>query len=589
MSNQDFIQTRSLGQTLRLVGSSEAFTKRVIFWTLLFGLFVSVIYDGSRFGTSRLGWLVVGLVAHAIATLVMLILRLWWLPKEAYEPKTFLTILIFAIGSTSRSAVIAELSYSMNLAPETELGYRLLAGALVGTLALSVVALISAVTKEHADSENQLRVERESLIAAQENAEKLVEDQREEIAQIVRESIEPSLQEISRNLGESTIQDSEKLKTAAKSISGFIDQKLRPLSSSLHQKQEIQIPRVELIGTKPSVISIPKLIVIRDVLSPLAVFVVFVIPNITGAFPYVGYKAVPVIIAMYLPMLLIQIAFLRLPFTRRPIQAGAAIAIFFGLFAASWYPAVLIARQFGIQEIDQFGLIPALIAGSLVNGFSVTYGFLVDNQRMAYVADLRKANQELDLELNRTAQQIWHVRQHAAQVLHGSVQASLTAANMRILGAEEITEDLLEKVQEDVIRANEALTNMEKVNVDLQSSFNELVELWQGMCQIQIDAEPFLIENITKNQVTAHCVNEIVKECVNNAIRHGHAKQVNVKLENSNDGSLQVTVVNDGAANILGEQGVGSQILDEITMHWTRELVDSRVIVTAQVASGIFE
>ena len=589
MSNQDFTPTRSLGQTLRLVGSSEAFTKRVILWSLLFALFVSVIYDGSRFGTSRVGWLVIALVAHAFAAIVMLILRLWWLPKSPYSPRPFATVSIFAIGSASRSAVIAELSYSMNLAPEMELGYRLLAGALLGTLTLSIVALISAVTKDHADSENQLRVERESLVMAQENAEKLVEDQREEIAQIVRESIEPSLQEISRNLSESTIQDSEKLQSAAKAISGFIDQKLRPLSSSLHRKQEIQIPRVELIGIKPSIISIPKFFVIREVLSPLAVFVVFAIPNITGAFPYVGYRAVPAVIVMYLPMLLIQTTFLRFPFTKHPMKSGIAIPILFVLFATSWYPAVLIARKIGINEIDQFGLIPGLIAGSLITGFLVTYSFLIDNQRMAYVADLRHANQELDLELNRTAQQIWHVRQHAAQVLHGSVQASLTAANMRILGAIEINEDLLGKVQEDVIRANDALATMENVIVDLQTSFNELVELWQGMCQIQIYAPALLIENITKNQVTAHCVNEIVKECVNNAIRHGHAKQVDVKVEDLMDGSLQVTVVNDGAANILGEQGVGSQILDEITMHWTRELIDSRVIVTAQVASGVFE
>ena len=572
-----------------MVGSSEAFTKRVILWALPIGLFVSVVYDGSRFGTSRPGWLFIALVAHAVATVVMLALRLLFLPPSPYEPKPLSTIAIFAFGSLSRSAVIAELSVAMKLAPETELGYRLLAGVILGTFSLSVIALISAVTKEHADSESLLLAERESLLVAQETAEQLIEEQRAIITGIVQSSVEPSLLEMSRNLSDPSIQDSTKLKSAAEAISGFIDEKLRPLSSSLHRKTVIQVPRVEPNLIKPSVVRLPEFIVLKDVLSPIAVTIAFVVPNLTGSFPYLGYFAVPAVLAMYLPMFVFQTLFLRLPFTRRPIKSWVGILSLLALFATSWSPALYVARSLGIQEIDRFGLVPGLTVASVISGFTVTYAFIIDNQRMAYVTDLRQANQELDLELNRTAQQIWHVRQRAAQVLHGSVQASLTAANMRILGASEITEELLEKVQEDVMRASEALTNLENINVDLQSSFDELVELWHGMCQIKIDADPHLIENITKNQVTAHCVNEIVKECVNNAIRHGHAKQVNVKLENSNDGSLQVTVINDGAANILGEQGVGSQILDEITMHWTREFVDSRVIVNAQVASGFFE
>ena len=267
-------------------------------------------------------------------------------------------------------------------------------------------------------------------------------------------------------------------------------------------------------------------------------------------------------------------------------MAGLPIAI--ALFATSWMPAIPIARALGIDAIDRYGFAQILAIGTVFIGLLVAYGFIIDNQRMAYEAELRQANQELDLELNRTAQQIWHVRQHAAQVLHGSVQASLTAANMRILGASEVTEALLEKVRDDIVRATESLSSMDDVNVNLSDSLEELVELWRGMCEIKIENDLEFIADISTNQVTAHCVNEIVKECVNNAIRHGHAKQVDVKIEDLKDGSLLVVVTNDGDANILGEQGVGSQILDEITMNWSRELNGSQVIVAAQVASAVF-
>jgi hypothetical protein len=76
MSDDTKAGARTLGETLRLVGSSEAFTKRVVVWTLPISIFIAVAFDGNRFGTSRIGWAIAGIVAHIIATLVMLGLRL---------------------------------------------------------------------------------------------------------------------------------------------------------------------------------------------------------------------------------------------------------------------------------------------------------------------------------------------------------------------------------------------------------------------------------------------------------------------------------------------------------------------------------
>jgi hypothetical protein len=75
-----------------------------------------------------------------------------------------------------------------------------------------------------------------------------------------------------------------------------------------------------------------------------------------------------------------------------------------------------------------------------------------------------------------------------------------------------------------------------------------------------------------------------VKESVTNAIRHGKARLVEISIQDLNDGSIQIEVTNDGETNLLGSPGVGSQILDEITMNWSRESLGDEVRVTAQVA-----
>ena len=67
MSDQTKAETRTISETLRLVGSSEAFTKRVVLWTLPISIFIAVAFDSNRYGTSRISWAIAGILAHIFA------------------------------------------------------------------------------------------------------------------------------------------------------------------------------------------------------------------------------------------------------------------------------------------------------------------------------------------------------------------------------------------------------------------------------------------------------------------------------------------------------------------------------------------
>lgn len=575
---------RSLKDTLLLVGSSEALTKRVILWTLPIGLFVAVFYDGNRFGTSRWGWLFVGLVAHAVAVLVMFILRQIMLPHGPYDSAPARTILIFVLGSSTRSTVIGLWSYQLELAPSPLLGYRIFAGALIGSLALSIITVIAAVAREHGQTQALLESERLALVSVEHSAQASIEKQRLEIQNILRESIEPALTEIAKNLSNPAIRGSNAVKESAEKITAFINTRLRPLAESFHQRKVIEVPVAGIIRASPSLVAIPKFITLREVTSPFAIYLVLIGPDTTGLYPYRGYSALPLVIVLFFPMFLIQLAAMSLPIARRPLPGRLAILLLTILLATSWLPAVYVARIFQIDIIDEFNLIPTLTIGTVLVGVLVTYGFIIDRERIRYESELSEANQALNLELNRTAQQIWLLRQQAAQILHGSVQSSLTAANMRIRGASEVDDALLAKVREDVERASFAISSFGKNEIDLAQSLREISDLWQGVCAVDIDYSQNLIESVPKDSVSAHCINEIVKECVSNAIRHGEASQVTVSISDPLDGSISISITNNGAARISTQQGVGSLMLDEVTMNWSRELTDSGVQVLAKVA-----
>ena len=575
---------RSLKDTLLLVGSSEAFTKRVILWTLPIGLFVAVFYDSNRFGTSRWGWLVAGLVAHAVATILMFILRQIFLPKGPYDSAVLRTLAIFIVGSSARSAVIGFVTYELDLAESPLLGYRIFAGALIGALTLSTITVIAAVVKEHAQTQALLNNERASLLNAEQSAQESIEKQRLEIQGILQDSVEPALNEIAKNLTDPAVYSSTELKRSAEKITLFIDSKLRPLAESFHQRKVIEVPDAAFVRASPSLGSIPKSITLREVTSPLAIYLVLIGPNTTGLYPYRGYSSLLLVIAIFLPMLIIQSAVLSLPFASRPLPGRLAIVILALLFATSWLPGIYIAELFKIDILDQFNLIPTLTIGTTLVGLLITYGFILDQERIRYETELFEANQALDLELNKTAQQIWLLRQQAAQILHGSVQSSLTAANMRIRGASEIDDVLLSRVREDVERASAAISKFGRNDIKLEESLKEIRELWHGVCEITFDYSGDLIDSVPNNSVSAHCINEIVKECVSNAIRHGQATEVKVSLSDPTDGSITISITNNGDDEVSSQRGVGSLMLEEITMNWSRQVSDSGVQVLAKVA-----
>jgi signal transduction histidine kinase len=582
MPNQT--KARTIGETLRLVGSNEAFTRRVVIWTLPISIFIAVAFDSNRYGTSRIGWALAGILAHAFATLVLLGLRLAFLPKGPYPPKPAKTLIIFAIGAISRSLAIGQISVMLGLASDQEFLYRAFAGALLGTLTLSVAALIAAILKEHDQTQAELASEREALIQARNSAQQLVEQQRLEIQKIVNESIEPALLEISQNLKSISTKDSEGLKASANKISELIDSKLRPLSASLHKEQKIEIPRLSPVAKKPSLIALPEMLTLRNVVSPMVIYLVLVVPNTTGASLYLGYSSLPVVLLAYAPLAVILSIFVRLPISNRPIRTGLGFAILSLVLAIAWTPAILVLRWLDIDIIERLNLVSTATLGTMIVGLLLTYSVVVDSKRISYESELRDANQELNLELNRTSQLIWHVRQRAAQTLHGSVQASLTAANMRILGAQVVDEELLEKVRQDLVRATESLTDLDGPTIDLKTSVSDLIQLWQGFCEVRVSIDEQLLASISANQVTSHCVNEILKEGVSNAIRHGHAKNVEISILEDTADSIRIEVLNDGVSNFSERQGVGSQMLDEITMNWSRDAVDGQVRVVAQVA-----
>jgi two-component sensor histidine kinase len=62
---------------------------------------------------------------------------------------------------------------------------------------------------------------------------------------------------------------------------------------------------------------------------------------------------------------------------------------------------------------------------------------------------------------------------------------------------------------------------------------------------------------------------DVVAEALTNAVRHGAARTVDVRIELEGDERLVVTVRDDGLAQPGGVPGMGSRLLDAVAVDWT--------------------
>jgi hypothetical protein len=182
------------------------------------------------------------------------------------------------------------------------------------------------------------------------------------------------------------------------------------------------------------------------------------------------------------------------------------------------------------------------------------------------------------------AQRLWVFRKRWLLVLHGSVQSALTAAVNRLNNAKEIDEFTVQMVNQDLMRAELAINSEQSTVVNTEESFRELQDVWVDICDIELRVSARAKRALSRNSDTSFCVNEIAKEAISNAVRHGSAKSAVIEVDRLEDDLLQVEITNDGIPLRSQEKpGIGSEMLDEICLNWALENSGKKVRLIANL------
>jgi signal transduction histidine kinase len=153
-----------------------------------------------------------------------------------------------------------------------------------------------------------------------------------------------------------------------------------------------------------------------------------------------------------------------------------------------------------------------------------------------------------------------------AQYLHSNVQAQLTASKLLLLKAAEsnFTSMSTPITQEVLARLEKLKIPYEKRDVRTpQIRLNELIQTWQGLARIKMDL-PSELSAISKN---GEIISQLIEELVINAIRHGKAKNVRVRVWII-DSTCHISVQDDGKLKSTKKQGLGSTFFDVFAPDW---------------------
>jgi len=161
------------------------------------------------------------------------------------------------------------------------------------------------------------------------------------------------------------------------------------------------------------------------------------------------------------------------------------------------------------------------------------------------------------------AQHVWYT------LLHGTVQSALTAAAIRSSGKKVLQKTEQDAILSDLNRAIQSLKNPELAEVDFEKSLKDLQDTWLEICDISYTVAPEIWSALAKDANARLVTNEVIKETVSNAVKHGQASKVTIELTLSQDRNIQVEVKNNGAAPKSDwTPGLGSGIFDAVCISY---------------------
>jgi signal transduction histidine kinase len=287
--------------------------------------------------------------------------------------------------------------------------------------------------------------------------------------------------------------------------------------------------------------------------------------------------AVPFLLLVVIRGFWARVASHRSSLARAAIFTGSLLML--GLISAS-----TAGFTSGLSERFVPMIIPQTMLWTL-SGWVVAILPSLREETVRVLRELNAATSELREELVRL-NTAYRLQQKAiARALHGPIQDAMSVSSFRLAAAVEsgtATPELIVELRDMIGQTLVLLEKADDEVPNLDGALADVAELWEGVVEITWTINPDAAQVIRDHQITAASATELVREAVSNSVRHGQASEVAILVSLEGD-RLLLRVENNGAfeSERKKKKGLGTTLLDELALSWSRVRENSKTVLTA--------
>ena len=563
---------------LNQIGSRYALSNQVLLLFLLPAYGTGLIFESLRLETNLLERFLVATAGYLAAVAVLLVAR-WLLVGKEQKSRPAFVLTAFLIAGFARGVVILSLDV---LTGQHQVGqelFRLLGGPIFTFVTFTLAAVLASNYQRHRESLAALADERYRLQIRSAGIRAKVQIQREELLGKVRSLLDPAIAKIQANLTGTSSTD------AIASLRSTVDEVVRPLSLEVAEASdelEAESGRAVIREEAP----IPSRILLGEFIVPLWASLILSIVLVPAAFLLEDpLSSLTILLCAFLSMFL-GLGFFQWLTMKLPVPPFLVALLVPSFSAISLIPIYFAAEELEwnvtVQQVNALLLFGVCVG---VTTFAAQFSQL---QRKATTENLVGVNQQLEILNASLRQELWLNRRRTASVLHGPVQAALFASAMKLSQEQKPTAELVAEVEQDISAAIEKLNNPSNLEgEDISDLLNQIVEIWSDAAKITIEIPEPLEAEIARSPLASEAFIEISREFITNAIKHGKASNVSLKVSRLDDLRIAIKVVDDGQGLPPGAKpGFGSKLLSELSLVWRQTREGDSTLSYAEIVLG---
>ena len=569
------------------IGGPYAVTPLGLMIIALPSILPNIVYDSAVNGGSPLLWAIVGITGTCLGGLAYLGLGAVLLPRRPRPPRPLVALAVFAVAGVVRGVTIGALSVAYGLATDPQWAFRIVGAAVLGMCWFALAAIIVDAWSRHRNTIQQLEERRSTAAAMLAAAEERIRSVREK----VRDTLLSQVTAIAALLTSAVRQGNDPVlvRTVATRMHDTVADVVRPLSHEVAAEPLLPPTRDARLGPRVRAWSQS---VIREALTVDPYHPVITALVVTPSAVAASVRSYGTVVGLFGAFVIGAISWTVLHMARalRPQQPSLPRRL-------AWVPAILVYAALGLA----CAMVP--VSASLLVGDTFTDGwgqggqvlFLLvplaafgaavvaaeDRRRVIAERELEAAVAQVEWASRRAQQEAWAASHLLARELHGGVQADLTAAALRLeVWAQAPDPQTLPEVLDQVSAAIDHVQRLVADDLpgpalDPAAAMGAIVDVWSGLVDIRWSIAEPAEDRLSQDQAASAAVIEVVRECLGNAMRHGHPRHITIDVTPSRtmpENAVDVEVIDDGRGLASASAaGLGSQLMDEVCLMWFRE------------------